>query len=244
MEVTITILTGDRPHLLRRTVASLEKHEPKLVQDARVVAYVNAPDRASENILVDCGWVDRIDVRCSGPRYSIGEAVSRLVAAAEPKKGMWLHLEDDWLCTRPWFEQALAVARTEGKSLGQVRARVWDKRRKPGSASRFNMVSHTPISWTDKKTYLIGNAHYTFNPGLVRAELVPYLFPCRSEEDAARKFKGRVAQLLPGAFRHLGDGESLHTSPKRRKPLHYSSAQVRPKTSASRTPRGVVKVMR
>lgn len=215
MSLVVTILCGGRPQLLGRTLRSLDKNARSVVSDAKVIAFLNGDDAASAQILSAHPWIDQVVERRGEPRLPIGRAVSFLMEQARLDQHQHLlHLEDDWECLRAgWLTQALSVLRLE-KKVGQVRLRKWLSNAHPEHAvSRYHMVTRAPIRWEQSRNtrlnFQLARAHFTFNPSIVPTAVACRLFPCESELDAATKFHRTrlvVAQLMPGAFRHLGVG--------------------------------------
>jgi hypothetical protein len=215
-ELVITILTGRRPTLLAKTLSTIECECRELLAKNRVIAMVNGGDEASVKIIEDATWIDERLVT-QEPLLAIGPAVSRLWEAAELAKHQYLmHLEDDWGCSRSWYEEARGILDAD-KEIGQVRLRRHVPQSAVGHAvMRYHMVTGRPLRWEKLRLggvrYLRCRAHFTFNPALIRASLAATLVPCDSELDAAKKFDAhrlKVAQTLPGAFRHLGGDQSL-----------------------------------
>lgn len=214
MTLVLTILTGGRPELLERTIASVERSAPAVVEQARVVALVNGDDEVSIATLRRRPWVDEIHEHRPF-RLGIGEAISRLMSLVPlQERGTLLHLEDDWECSPGgWYEVGLDLLQRH-KDIGQVRLRRHASMSAVGQAtSRYHMVTRQPLDWQPRgKRCLVARAHYTFNPTLVRTEVARRIFPCDSEFHAAQKFHRTgllAAQLLPGAFRHTGGSNSL-----------------------------------
>lgn len=213
-ELVITILTGGRPALLGRTLSSLERHSPQVLADARVVALVNGGDAPSVATVRERPWIDHVDT-WEGDVMEIGAAVTRLWETAQLSEARYLfHLEDDWGCSGAWYDAAKRIFAREPK-VGQVRLRRDVPQSAVGHAvMRYHMVTGAPLHWEDRRAghlrYRVARAHLTFNPAVLRAELALGLFPCKSEQDAARKYHQTqllVAQARPGAFGHLGTGE-------------------------------------
>lgn len=214
MTLVLTILTGGRPALLERTLASVERSVPKLVESARVVALVNGKDDVALAALRGRAWVDHVHEHREY-RHGIGAAISMLMDLARlPPSGILLHLEDDWECSPgTWYDAGLELLHRH-RDIGQVRLRRHVERSCVGQAtSSYHMVTRRPLDWQPRgRQCLVARAHYTFNPTLVRTELAKRIFPCASEFHAAQKFMRThllAAQLLPGAFRHTGGANSL-----------------------------------
>ena len=74
-----TLLTGGRLPLLRRTVESLARNVPRLLERARVTVLVNGDDPECDEFVRRLPFVDHI-TRHLGSRLPVGPAASRLVA--------------------------------------------------------------------------------------------------------------------------------------------------------------------
>jgi len=212
----ISILTGDRPGLLARTLATFEARWPGQARAAHVCAFVNGADEASRSVVEAVGWIDRI--MTYGPDViPIGLATSLVIGAvaAHGDVDLVLHVEDDWE-TRTMDDEALVRAATylEDETVGQVRVRHRSERCLPR-----HMITGKPIGWRRHDDYLRGLAHFTFNPALIRAGLVDRIFPARDERHAQRRFLMTgldVVQLEPGVFAHSGDQRSRRLGRHRR----------------------------
>lgn len=217
MSLAITILTGNRPGLLRSTMGSLWQHAGELCRQAHVILYVNGVDEETLRIVRELPWVDDLVL---GERdvKPIGEAISFLMARVPPSTHV-MHLEDDWVCLEPGFYEKAAWILRANPAVGQVRLR---RHYPPTVASQqtlpYNGITLVPVQWEEKRApsgfwYRVGSAHFTFNPSIVRRSLLSEVYPCESEGHAMRRFHETgilAAQLLPGAFLHIGGGaESL-----------------------------------
>ena len=220
--LAITILTGNRPALLKRTLLSIEERCPTLVAESHAVVLVNGADPQTLKIVERTKWLKDVHVRQNeGQEIApIGTAISELMARVPEHVEHVLHLEDDWEflgTSNAFYERAKWILRRHPE-VGQVRLRRHVSQSVVGQrTSRYHMVTKRLIHWRTNRAslgfdYEIGDAHLTFNPTLVRRPMLDTLFPCEGERDAASKFlstRSMVAQLLPGEFRHIGDKDSL-----------------------------------
>ena len=204
--IAISLLTGGRPQLLKRTVEALARTLPQLLERARVTAFVNGDDAESGDFVAGLPFVDRV-LRHPGRRMPIGPAASRVIAQAlKPGDARYLlHLEDDWeMSTQDdtWLRRAVTILDGEPQ-IGQVRLRHRGER-----VRRRHMVTTQVIRWEERAGYLLSeSAHWTFNPSLIRASDAPTAWPAADEAAAQRAFLRSglwTAQLTPGVFRHLG----------------------------------------
>jgi predicted O-methyltransferase YrrM len=204
--MAVSLLTGCRPELLRRSIESLVEGLPGLFEQARVTAFVNGDDADSAALLDRLPGVDRV-LRNSGRRLPIGQAASHVVAEAVKPTGVryLLHLEDDWEVSTldvTWLARAAAILDSEPR-IGQVRLRHRGER-----VRTRHMVTGQRIHWEESAGYLLSaSAHWTFNPSLMRADAVSAAWPADDEAAAQRRFFRSglwSAQLTPGVFRHIG----------------------------------------
>ena len=193
MTLAITVLTGRRPNLLRRTLDSFVTNHPNLWASAVKTVLHNGGDRETADILDRHLWDDR---HTTDRLLPIGEATTLLTErTAMFDTDLMLRLEDDWKAEPGgWWQQAV-VAIDAGSE--QVRLRRANEQVSPRC-----LVCRTP-----------GHLHFTFNPTLTYTETWTSLLPIANERDAMRKFHGRHAvQLKPGVFAHIGGGNSLRTN--------------------------------
>jgi hypothetical protein len=216
-ELVITILTGGRPGLLRRTLDSIERHSAQVLAQAHVVTFVNGGDAPSLAMVRAKKWIDDVRVGQEGTILKIGPAVSALWKWAPLKDAKYLlHLEDDWECSGEWMDPARTILEKDPQ-IGQVRLRRHVPKSAVGHAvMRYHMVTGRPLQWDSRHIgdvkYAVSRAHFTLNPALIRVPIAEGLLPCGSEVDAAIKFHstGRIiAQWIPGAFGHIGGEHSL-----------------------------------
>lgn len=218
--VVITLLAGGRPHLLKRTIEGIRP----LLDLAQVSLHVqlNQPDEPSRAVAAELldDLAGRITVSFPADRavMPIGQAVTECArAAADSGAEFWLHLEDDWLADTAdewWLHRACGVLNRRA-GVGQVRLRHIGERTLP-----YHMLTKRAITWTadlDLGAQIAAEAHWTFNPSLVRTSHIAGVFAAagltgeRHAQEITHNagYRG-VAQLYPGAFRHLGGGgESL-----------------------------------
>jgi hypothetical protein len=204
-DITIAVLTGRRPHLLKRTLDALPDW---LWTSAHTVVMHNSGDDKTAEVLNDY----KIDLRytCLDGLWPIGSASSHLFKLAQAEqRSFTLHLQDDWLChdqSDEWLLTALRIL--DGRpEVKQVRLRLTSER-----VSINHLVDGQQIRWNSADGYRWSRrAHYTLNPTLMRTE--DLLTDIEGERDGMRQFLERgwhVAQLTPGVFAHIGGhGQSL-----------------------------------
>jgi glycosyltransferase involved in cell wall biosynthesis/predicted O-methyltransferase YrrM len=210
--LAVALLTGASPDLLRGTVASIERADPRLLPDAPVVALHNGTDRDTEEALDAYPWID-VRLRPPGRPLPVGEAVSLLMAEAAKLDGadVVLALQDGWQAATSdagWLERATGILRSH-PDLGQVRLRHAGEQ-----VLSHHMVTRRPIQWRERGGWWYSpSAHFTFNPNLVRVRDLRRIFPAGSERAAQRRFHQHglaTAQLLPGVFHRADASDSPH----------------------------------
>jgi len=208
-DVVVTILTGRRPALLERTLASIVDFEDDLLRTAYVVVLHNGGDQPTRPILAaHDGHLNK--VLTTDDLLEVGPATS-LLANAATASGLpyWLHLEDDWVATGDhpgWLDNARDIL-DDHDEISQVRLRRSDE-----PVLKRHQVTNAPIVWTAHGRYWTADdAHWTNNPALMRTWEAPLAWPAVGEREAQRRWhragQHAVAQLDPGVFVHIGDGD-------------------------------------
>ena len=210
----ITVLTGRRLGLLRRTLESLDRADPSILRDSVVVAYLNGRDTESYGYLSQLGYIDRLEYRDTPKPEPIGNAVSRLANWVPTNCRYVMHMEDDWTCqasSSQFLGDASLILEHDAR-IGQVRMRL-----KSEPTLGYHMITQRKQSWVAAEAhglkYQVSGLHFTFNPTLVRVTDLPKFYPADHELTACRRYLRHyplVAQLVPGVFKHIGDeGRSL-----------------------------------
>jgi hypothetical protein len=193
----ITVLTGRRPGLTKRTLDSL----PRFLTQETVLVLNNGNDKETRTLLGKYNFIDRI--LFTKEFLTNGQAVSLLAnEAKDSKKTYWLLLENDWECKNSKNWLILAKELLNKPNIGQVRLRLNDEK-----VLNYNMVDKHMIRWTSTKEFKTGNGHYTNNPNLMKVNNIKYLFPSFDEKHTQKKFHYQgwsIVQLIPGTFEHIG----------------------------------------
>lgn len=224
--VAVTILTGRRPDLLRRQLASLRIYAPGLLDTAQVHILVNGGDTTTVGLAatLSAGHSNiGHSVPAMGSVWKIGPATSHLAEWARHSGATyWLHLEDDWevVTAHPgWLDEARNILVLDPE-VHQVRLRHITE-----PVLKQHMHTRLPITWrtADDPTadHLHSAAHWTFNPSLVRTADIPKVFPAAGEKQAIQAahrhmLDRKIAQHAPGVFRHIGGADSLADKTKGR----------------------------
>ncbi|MCA9173128.1 MAG: hypothetical protein KDB14_01375, partial [Planctomycetales bacterium] len=211
MPVGVSLLTGGRPELLSRTIAALQARAPWLLAEHFVQVVINGADDPTCDYVSSLDFVDDCVV-LEGARMPIGPATSLAVLRLLKNVNVEyvLHLEDDWEASgadESWLARAGDILE-RSPMVGQVRLR---DRHEP--VATRHALSGSLMEWRLEPGYLLAeSAHFTFNPGLIRAADARRIFPCQDEREAQANFFAlglQTAQLTPGTFRHIGGGQSL-----------------------------------
>jgi hypothetical protein len=212
----MSILTGQRLDLLKQAVQSLQIYAQELLEQSYVLVMVNGNDPSTNAYVDTLPFVNQI-LRHQGSILPIGTATSRLMQKLAGHAEYLIHLEDDWCISsldQRWVESAAAILSAHPE-IGQVRLRHRGETVLP-----YHMITRKPILWRWQDEFLVADqAHFTFNPHMLRSRDVPRIYPCQTEADAQHHFvrtELASAQLSPGIFRHIGAGKSLRQKLGRR----------------------------
>lgn len=218
--VIITLLAGGRPHLLERTIEGIRP----MLDMQQIYLHVHLNQRDEQSRVIASRFLEPLlgRITVSFPSddgvMPIGPAFSECAqVAADSGADFWLHLEDDWLvdtADRFWLHRAAGIL-DELDEVGQVRLRHSGERTLP-----YHMLTKRALLWRADLTLgalIAEEAHWTFNPSLVRTAEVASTFARahlsgeRHAQEITHSAGYRsVAQLHPGVFRHIGGGrESL-----------------------------------
>jgi hypothetical protein len=173
---------------------------------AELRVYLNQVDDASEAALQ--GHAVTRNER--GGVSTIGEGYAASARAAEGSR-WWLHVEDDWtMCGVESACQQLRAAvwmLDTHADIEQVRLRHWKER-----VLARHMVTGRAITWSLRDGLPVAEAHWTFNPTLMRGAITSrFSGGVEGEQDAQRRVSGnaKVVQAVPGVFVHSGGTDSL-----------------------------------
>ena len=205
LDIAVTVLTYKRPTYLYRTLVSFFEVNRDILPHCRVIVLNQTSDPETEEVLAEFGT--KIDqVMRTEQNIGCGRAYTLLMQRAlELGCPYILHLEDD-------FEsrEALAphlpelVSALDRPELGAVRLRsVHD------TVKDVNWVTGESFEWRPVSGSVdASTGHFTFNPTLVRREVIERLLPVGDEAEAIRvyhHFGLGIARLKGDAFVHIGD---------------------------------------
>ena len=204
VDVGVAILVERGGEQLRRTAASLDVVAPGLLQRSPIAACTDADVRVRSGDDPGIPVVDHLVDRGRG--MTGGVARSRLLADIAARDGVQyvLMLDDSWWAGTldpSWLHRARELL-ADDPAIGQVRLRHASERVLP-----THMCTGRPIDWVEHDGHLRSDdAHFTYNPSLIRARDVATLVPSRDEAEAQRRFRRAgfaTAQLRPGVFHRL-----------------------------------------
>lgn len=198
-DVVVTMLSGNRPELLSKTLYNLPKGLLK-----GMIGLANGGDKMTIEIYKKYG----IEPIVTPYLLRTGSATSFLADIAyESGKKYWLQLQDDWSFVTE-DEQWLRRAKYALKNSHQVRLRHISD-----NVKSVHAVTKKKFNLKTSRFGNVGEMHWTFNPTLQKCHIIPEVFPCVSETDAQRVAYSTgnkiVTQLYPGCFKHIGVSNSL-----------------------------------
>jgi len=210
--VVLCLLTGWRSDLLEQSLASMP---PSLLRSAHLIVCCDGGDDDTLRVLdryqsdIDVLHIKRHDDR---KMDTIGQNWSDLAIEAAGHGEYMMMLEDDWLYITEdasWLSHSLHAL--SDPDVYQVRLRHLSDQ-----VRARHMVTGERIMWAPHTDGLIGDAHLTFNPSIMRTSDIHRVFPCEGEIDAQRRayqddMKCAV-QLVPGVFTHIGDDRSMRSA--------------------------------
>lgn len=240
MSICVTVLTGRRLPLLRRTISALSNCDTSFWTSNHIIVYLNGHDPDTRAYCESLSFIDRFEHRDTQEPEPIGDAVSRLVTWIPKGFRYHLHLEDDWECQASDLQfllDAMTILETE-EAVGQVRLRLASE-----NVLSHHMVTNAEAPWTDRTaadlTYRVAALHFTFNPSLVRTRDLPKFLPASNEIIAATNYLNHfplIAQLEPGVFKHIGNGSlSLRVQIETKSGRHSAQNNGKPPLNTSKT---------
>lgn len=210
-DMIVTIAAGGRPNLLRRSLESMPWLRSAIWSTVAKRAVLCRGDAESATLLRAHGFMVELADSASDTA-TCGETFSTCAKlASDSGKRYWLHLEDDWIVDTldtTWLTRGANLL-DGSRDVVQVRLRHAGQR-----TGLINMATGQAFGWRagDGDGVLIASAHCAYGPALMRAP-DGRAFVADSERAMAKRVweSGRslVARIMPGAFVHVGDGESL-----------------------------------
>jgi len=203
----IVIITYKRPQYLQRTICSfIEQNKNNLDMFSLRILIQGGLDKGTAEVIEKWKeYFDFIDVREKNEGCAQGYNIS-MQEALKLNTPYLLFLEDDWESKESlsnYLPEIFDLMNTD-KTIGYIRlrnvnAKVW----------KTNVISKKPVKWDrTSKHILVSNAHFTFNPIILRCDVVEQMGVLKGEYHAQQKYHElelQVAQLDASCFCHIGD---------------------------------------
>jgi hypothetical protein len=236
-QIPLGVLTYQRSDYLNKTLESFFKINYESLHIFKpIVVMVQGMDLVTSSVLGKYGsYIDRVINLKSNHGCAWGYTLLNQ-ELMEEETDLVMHLQDDWLSTEPLINyldedrfsgyknnKGVFQLFEERKDVGYVRLRsaTWSK------VSVINRISRKKIKWNKWATkynkysrLVIGNAHYTFNPTIIRTSVLRRLLPVTKEQHAMEKYhkmKLLAAQLRGNCFMHIGDDRAVTKIGKKEK---------------------------
>lgn len=204
--IAVTVLNWNRAELLEKTLSSFVHYHGDEAAQLHWIVCDNGSVDLSRKVIGEFELWRRKLLLDSNTGNAAGTSVL-MQAFLETDCRYVLHLENDWECLRGGFLANCVQLLDSDQRVGMVRLSNKQYR-------QYNEVDGRPVEWSEPigvghDRFRLANCHYTFNPTLVKREVVEAVFPCRSERDAQGRFYSLrllTAQTEePKCFRHIGD---------------------------------------
>ena len=225
MRIPLGVITYQRPDYLNRTLTSFFNVNYDCLEEFKpIIVLVQGMDGSTMNVLDHFKeHIDRVISLKSNHGCAWGYTLLNR-ELLEEGTDLVMHLQDDWLSTEPLthylYEDRFSGYKNnkgifqlfeERQDVGYIRLRslVWSK------VSIVNRITKDRIKWKRMDTkfnkycrIVVGNAHFTFNPTIIRTSVLRRLLPVTGERDAMEKYhkmKLLAAQVRGNCFMHIGE---------------------------------------
>ena len=202
----VVTLTFRRPQYLQKTIQTfIEKNENNLDMFSFRILVQGGLDPGTANVLKKWkDYLDFVDVRDKNEGCARGFNIC-MQEALRLRTPYLLHLQDDWESKEPisnYLPEIFNFMDTH-KVVGCIRlGSIHEK------GSKRNVISGDLVRWSKKsKHILVGNAHFTLQPTILRCDVVEQMTPIIKEHHAQQKYHKlglQVAQLDADCFLHTG----------------------------------------
>jgi len=202
----VVILTFRRPQYLQKTIQTfIEQNKNDLNMFSLRILVQGGLDPGTADALEKWeSYLDFVDIRDENEGCAQGFNIC-MQEALSLKTPFILHLQDDWESKKPISRYIheifnfMYVYNTVGYiRLASIHERV----------SKRNVISNKRVEWSrGSKNILIGNAHFTLQPAILRHDVVEQMIPIVKEHHAQNKYHKlglQVAQLDADCFHHTG----------------------------------------
>ena len=206
VQIAVTMITCKRPYYLERTLSSFIEKNHNILGCLKIIILIqdDHDGRSGQVVYRYRNHICKAFFRKENLGVS-GAFSTVMDYAIKENLPYILHLEDDFISEAP-LDEYLADILDVFEScprIGQVRLRsIKDK------VSLGNMVTNRKIFYRPQQgRVVIGNAHFTYNPSLIRSTILNEILPVRSELEAMAKYEEmglEAGQLVADCFVHIG----------------------------------------
>ena len=202
----VVTLTFHRPQYLQRTIQTfIEQNKNNLDMFSLRILVQGGLDPGTADVLEEWkSYLDFVDIRDKNEGCAQGFNIC-MQEALRLKTLYLLHLQDDWESKEPISNYLPEIFKLMDidKTVGYIRlGSIHEK------ASKKNVISNKHVKWSrSSENILIGNAHFTLQPAILRHSVVEQMIPIVKEHHAQKKYHKlglQVAQLDADCFRHTG----------------------------------------
>ena len=207
IKIAITILTYKRYSFFKKTLESFIKlNKAHLKQFLIIILVQGDKDEDIEKVINK--YKNQI-YNVIRPGVNLGCAMGYSILMKEALKlnlPYIIHLEDDFLSNESLSNYLHELIRLmeERNDVGCVRLRSLKD-----NVNDYNVISKNKIKYKEViGNIAIGNAHFTFNPTIVKSSVIKKIIPTTSEKNAMQKYQKmglKTGQLLAECFSHIGN---------------------------------------
>jgi len=205
-KVPVTIITYKRPRYFEKTLTSfINLNKSELNRFPIIIIVQGESDQDTERIIEEHKkhifktiYTD-VNLGCA-PGYSM-----LMAETLKLNVPYIIHLQDDFESREPLFGymSELIAFLSKNRHVGYVRLRsTADK------VNDYNVISRRKIKYIKSPASVwTGNAHFTFNPTIVKSSVIQKIIPTTSERDAQEKYQRlglKSGQLFAKCFSHIG----------------------------------------
>lgn len=208
--IRAAILTYKRPGYFRRTLKSFIDMNGSLLERKKIKLMIVIQDQPSIGTVLTIRrfwkWIHDVRIKSNqgiGGGYSfVMDENIRLGA------DLILYLEDDWECREPlekYWDEIMDLFEIE-KNVGYIRLRT--QRDRTNFTNRFRLdVPSRIIPEQFSENIILTTLGFSWNPQIIRADVIDQIIPLYNEKDAAIKYaelRMDTAKLMANVFHHIG----------------------------------------
>jgi len=212
VKIPLTILTYNRPFYLDKTLDSFIRMNYDCLDSFYPIILNQGTDEDTELVVQDYSDFIKEYHKKENKGCAAGYSFINSKYLSFP---YLMHLQDDWYSTEPLSQYLDEIFRLfeNNRNVGYIRLRSIHSR-----VCKRNRISTLPIEykkWPKEDIFsniLVGNAHWTFNPTIIRTEVLRKMLPVSKELDSMKKFHQlgmQSAQLDANCFSHIGIDRAL-----------------------------------